>query len=640
MIALSVNQVSKAFGITSILENISFTVSQGDKIGLIGRNGAGKTTLFKIIKGEYTADTGSVFMAKGTEIGYLEQIPVTSEDMTLYDYCLEIFRPLLDQEAQLRDLEHEIASYSIGGQEPPKTLLDQYSHLLEDFSRKNGYGFRSEVRGVLKGLGFHEGEFERPVIGLSGGQKSRLGIGRLLLKQPEMLLLDEPTNHLDIDACAWLESFLRSYTGTLIIISHDRYFLDQIVTKVFEVENKQLAVYTGNYSDYVRQKEVIFETAMRTYEQQQKEIEKQEEIIRRFKGHGTEKLTKRAKSREKMLDRMEVADRPIQYTKRAKIRLSTRIKSGEDVLFGEGLSKSYDEKHLFSNLDFAAYRGDHIGLIGPNGIGKTTLFKMIMGTEAYQEGKIRLGHQVEVGMYDQEQSNLNYANDLVEEISDEDPRLSVTEIRGLLGGFLFHGDDVYKKINQLSGGEKGRVSLLKLMMSRANLLLLDEPTNHLDIDSKEALEDALSNYDGTIITISHDRYFLNKVCTKIVEIGPSGAVEYLGNYDYYREKIAFTAMMELDQAEESGKTKTQAKEDRRKEKEKLMQAKQKKQGLVQLEQRIEQVETEIVDIEAMLCEESVYSDPKLMKELGEQMTHLKKTLEEYYDEWAILSEEI
>lgn len=640
MIALSVNQVSKAFGITSILENISFTVSQGDKIGLIGRNGAGKTTLFKIIKGEYTADTGSVFMAKGTEIGYLEQIPVTSEDMTLYDYCLEIFRPLLDQEAQLRDLEHEIASYSIGGQEPPKTLLDQYSHLLEDFSRKNGYGFRSEVRGVLKGLGFHEGEFERPVIGLSGGQKSRLGIGRLLLKQPEMLLLDEPTNHLDIDACAWLESFLRSYTGTLIIISHDRYFLDQIVTKVFEVENKQLAVYTGNYSDYVRQKEVIFETAMRTFEQQQKEIEKQEEIIRRFKGHGTEKLTKRAKSREKMLDRMEVADRPIQYTKRAKIRLSTRIKSGEDVLFGEGLSKSYDEKHLFSNLDFAAYRGDHIGLIGPNGIGKTTLFKMIMGTEAYQEGKIRLGHQVEVGMYDQEQSNLNYANDLVEEISDEDPRLSVTEIRGLLGGFLFHGDDVYKKINQLSGGEKGRVSLLKLMMSRANLLLLDEPTNHLDIDSKEALEDALSNYDGTIITISHDRYFLNKVCSKIVEISPSGAVEYLGNYDYYREKIAFTAIMELDQAEESGKTKTQAKEDRRKEKEKLMQAKQKKQGLVQLEQRIEQVETEIVDIEAMLCEESVYSDPKLMKELGEQMAHLKKTLEEYYDEWAILSEEI
>lgn len=640
MIAISVNQVSKAFGITSILENINFTVSQGDKVGLIGRNGAGKTTLFKIIKGEYSADSGSVFMAKGTEIGYLEQIPVTSDDMTLYDYCLEIFRPLLDQESQLRDLEHEIASYSTGGNEPPKSLLDQYSHLLEDFSRKNGYGFRSEVRGVLKGLGFHEGEFERPVMGLSGGQKSRLGIGRLLLKQPEMLLLDEPTNHLDIDACAWLESFLRAYNGTLIIISHDRYFLDQIVTKVFEVENKQLTVYTGNYSDYVRQKEVIFETAMRTFEQQQKEIEKQEEIIRRFKGHGTEKLTKRAKSREKMLDRMEVVDRPVQYTKRAKIRLSTRIKSGEDVLFGENLSKSYGDKHLFSHLDFSAYRGDHIGLIGPNGIGKTTLFKMIMGTEPYQEGKIRLGHQVEVGMYDQEQTNLNYENNLVEEISDEDPRLSVTEIRGLLGGFLFHGDDVYKKIHQLSGGEKGRVSLLKLMMSKANLLLLDEPTNHLDIDAKEALEDALGGYDGTIVTISHDRYFLNKVCTKIVEISPNGAVEYLGNYDYYREKITFNAMAEADLVEENSKTKTQAKEDRRKEKEKQMQAKQKKQGLVQLEQRIEQVETEIGDIEAMLCEESVYSDPKLMKELGEQMAHLKKNLEEYYDEWAILSEEV
>lgn len=637
MIALSVNQVYKSFGVTSILEDISFTVSQGDKVGLIGRNGAGKTTLFKILKGEYTADNGSIYMAKGSEVGYLEQVPSLETEVTLFDYCLEIFRPLLNQEAQLRQLEHDIADYGKRGCEPPKGLLDDYSHQLEDFSRQNGYGFRSEVRGVLKGLGFSDGEFERSVSELSGGQKSRLGIGRLLLRRPEILLLDEPTNHLDIQAVSWLEGFLKAYEGTLIIISHDRYFLDQIVTRVFEVENKSLATYTGNYSDYVKQKAQIFETALRTFEQQQKVIEKQEEIIRRFKGHGTEKLVKRAKSREKMLEKIEVVDRPVQYTKRAKINLSTRIKSGEDVLFAEGLSKSYGEKQLFSGVDLAVYRGERIGLIGPNGIGKTTLFKIIMGSEPYDAGHIKYGHHVEIGMYDQEQSNLNPQNDLVEEISDEDPRLSVTEIRGMLGGFLFHGDEVYKKINQLSGGEKGRVSLLKLMMSKANFLLMDEPTNHLDIDSKEALEDALDGYDGTIIVISHDRYFLNKLCTKIVDLTPEGAVTYLGNYDYYREKISAQAI-DNTEPEEASKTKTQAKEDRRKEKEKQLQAKQKKQGISQLEARIETIETELSDIEAMMCEESVYSDSKLMKELGEQMNRLKEDLENCYLEWAELSE--
>lgn len=640
VIALSVNQVSKAFGITSILENISFTVSQGDKVGLIGRNGAGKTTLFKIIKGEYTADQGTIYMAKGAEVGYLEQVPATVEGTSLYEYCLEIFRPLLDMETQLRDLEHEIAEMSKHGTEPSKTVLDQYSHLLEDFSRKNGYGFRSEVRGVLKGLGFSENEFERNIEGLSGGQKSRLGIGRLLLRKPEILLLDEPTNHLDIDACAWLETYLKAYDGTLIIISHDRYFLDQIITRVFEVEQRQLTPYTGNYTDYVRQKEINFETAVRTFEQQQKEIEKQEEIIRRFKGHGTEKLTKRAKSREKMLDKMEVVDRPVQYTKRAKIRLSTRIKSGEDVLFAEELSKSYGEKHLFSHVNVSAFRGDRIGLIGPNGIGKTTLFKMLMGTEPYQSGQIHLGHQVEIGMYDQEQSNLNYSNDLIEEISDEDPRLNVTEIRGMLGGFLFHGDDVFKKINQLSGGEKGRISLLKLMMSKSNLLLLDEPTNHLDIESKEALEDALSSYDGTIITISHDRYFLNKICTKILDLAPEGSTEYLGNYDYYKEKISFNASLEEELSEEPAKTKTQMKDDRKKEKERQQVERQKKQGLTNVEREIESLETEIADIEAMMCESAVYSDSALMKELGEQLAHLKTTLEETYSAWTLMLEEV
>lgn len=639
MIALSVNQVSKSFGITSILENITFTVSQGDKIGLIGRNGAGKTTLFKIIKGEYSADQGTIFMSKSAEVGYLEQIPVTIEEKSLYDYCLEIFRPLLDLEQQLRDLEHQIADFAKHGEEPPKPLLDLYSHQLEEFSRRDGYSFRSEVRGVLKGLGFAENEFDRPIAGLSGGQKSRLGIGRLLLRSPEILLLDEPTNHLDIDACAWLEGYLKSYEGTLIIISHDRYFLDQIVTKIFEVENKQLAVYDGNYTDYVRQKEIVFETALQTFEQQQKEIEKQEEIIRRFKGHGTEKLAKRARSREKMLERTETVDKPVQYSKRAKIRLSARVKSGEDVLFAEELSKSYGEKHLFSHLNLSVYRGDRLGLIGPNGIGKTTLFKMLMNTEPYQSGQVQLGHQVEIGMYDQEQSNLNPANNLIEEISDEDPQLNVTEIRSLLGGFLFHGDDVFKKISQLSGGEKGRMSILKLMMSEANLLLLDEPTNHLDIDSKEALEDALSSYDGTIIAISHDRYFLNKVCTKIVDLSPEGATEYLGNYDYYREKITINAQLNEELPEEPSKTKTQMKEDRRKEKEKLQAERQKKQGLGNLEKAIEGLETEISDIEAMMCEEYVYSDSKLMKDLGEQLSHLKSTLEDSYNEWSLLLEE-
>lgn len=636
MIAISANNLSKTFGITTILEGINFSISQGDKIGLIGKNGAGKTTLFKLLRGDYVSDTGNVFIAKTATVGYLEQIPATAENMTLYEYCLEIYQDLIEQESELREMEHQIAAFGLNAQDPPESLLNQYASSLDDFAHKNGYGFRSEVRGVLKGLGFEEYEFSRPIQELSGGQKSRLGIGRLLLKKMDILLLDEPTNHLDIAACAWLEGYLKSFSGTLIIISHDRYFLDQIVTRIFEVENCRLTPYTGNYSDYVIQKSIQYETAMKTFENQQKDIQKQEEIIKRFKGHGTEKLAKRAKSREKRLEHIELAERPVLQTKRAKIRLSTRTKSGEDVLFVENLSKSFGEKKLFEQVDLSAFRGDRIGLIGPNGIGKTTLFHILMGQEPSDSGKIRLGHHVEIGMYDQEQSNLKLENNLVEEISDASPALDTTVIRNLLGGFLFHGDDVFKLIKQLSGGERGRVSLLKLMLSESNLLLLDEPTNHLDIDSKEALEEALEHYDGTIIAISHDRYFLNKICNKTIHLSADGTTTYLGNYDYYKEKTTVNESLEQDNAEQSTKTKTQAKEDRRKDKEKLQAIRTLKQNTQALETRIAQVETELSDIDTMMCEEQVYSNSTLMKELSEKTVQLKTELASLYNEWESL----
>ena len=633
MIALSCNGLTKYYGVDRIIEDISFTMSQGDRVGLIGRNGAGKTTLFKILTGQITSDSGTLYRAKETEIGYLEQIVPSSSSQTLLEFAMSIFSELLDREEELRALEHDIADADPRDVSVNEKRLEAYSQKLESFEKDGGYTFRSEVKGVLRGLGFEESEFGRDLNELSGGQKSRLSIGRLLLKKPELLLLDEPTNHLDIDACAWLENYLKGYPGTMMIISHDRYFLDQLVNKIYEIENGKLTEYPGLYSDYAREKRKRFEVEMKAFEKQQREIERQEEMIRRFKQHGTEKLAKRARSREKRLEKVDRIEKPTEDHRRTRLNLTQRTQSGEDVLAAEGLAKSYGGRRIFNNAELFVYRGDRVGLIGANGIGKTTLFNILCGKVEPDEGYFKLGHKVEVGLYDQEQSNLNPGNSLLEEISDADPKLDLTEIRTLLGAFLFFGDDVYKLVSQLSGGERGRLSLLKLMLSEANLLLLDEPTNHLDIQSKEALESALENYEGTIITISHDRYFLNRLCNRLVELKADGTTLYLGNYDDYKEKLATNQKLE-NEPDQTTVNKTRQKEERRKEKEKLSGERSKKRELQNLEARLHELENELHEIEQKMCDISISQDHQALLNLTETSEQLKAEIEVLYGRWT------
>ncbi len=636
MIALSCSNITKSYGIDVILEGLSFTIETGDRIGLIGINGAGKSTLFKIITGELTYDSGDIYKAKDLSIGYLEQAPEISADDSLYDYCLPVFQHLIDTEKRLREMEHEIADLSEKHQEAPETLLADYAHLLEAFESDNGYGYKSEIRGVLKGLGFTDEEITRPASVLSGGQKSRLNIAKLLLGKPDILLLDEPTNHLDIKATSWLETFLSNYPGTLVVISHDRYFLDQVVNRIFEIENTSLLAHKGSYSEFAEFKRARYEEQLKAYEAQQKELQKQEDLIRKFKQHGTEKLAKRAQSREKRLEHVERLDKPMWLDERAHIHLSTQIKSGNDVLHAENLAMAYPNTPLFENVSFDIYKEERIGLIGPNGIGKTTLFKILLNQLEATQGEFKIGHHVMPGYYDQDQSNLSPENNIVEEISDANPQLDTVEIRTLLGAFLFKGDDVFKNVGQLSGGEKGRVALLKLMLSQANLLLLDEPTNHLDISSKEALEDAILGYDGTLLSISHDRYFLNRVCTKIFELQADGMRIYYGNYDYYREKLKQAEMSDLLEAETVQKTKTQVREERKKEKEAAAQLRKQKKEQQELESAIHSTEEQIEALEAQLCLEEIYSDPKKSQSIHKDLTEIRAKLDEMYETWESL----
>jgi ATP-binding cassette subfamily F protein 3 len=632
MIAISCNNINKSFGIDVILKDISFTVNIGDKIGLIGKNGTGKSTLFKILSGQIPYDSGDIFMAKNMNIGYLKQDPDFDENKTIYEECIPIFRNIIDMEKNLRDLELEISKYENHDSPEFKKLMNSYSNLLEEFNKNNGYGYKSEIRGVLKGLSFKDEDFNKPIYQLSGGQKSRLNIAKLLLKKPDILLLDEPTNHLDIDAIAWLENFLKNYSGTLMIISHDRYFLDQVVGKIFEIENHSIIGYEGNYTKFVEYKKDLYENQLKKYQQQQKEIERQEEMIRRFKQHGTEKLAKRAKSREKALEKIDIVEKPTLNNYRTRIKFDTDIKSGREVLKVQNLSKSFEDSPLFSNVNFDIYRGERVGLIGPNGIGKTTLFKILLGKLDYNGGNINIGHNVFLGYFDQEQSNLNEDNNLIDEVCNENPKISIPEARNLLASFLFTGDEVFKKVGDLSGGEKSRLSILKLMLSKANFLLLDEPTNHLDLPSKEVLEEALTGYNGTILTISHDRYFLNKVATKILEMSKEGIVEYLGNYDYYVEKKRLLESSE-EESSDNIKTKTQLKEERRKEK--LKKTKRKKQRLMlkELEAKIAALEDQIAHLELMMCDEDIYSNPDKSREIHEKHESIKTQLENLYEKW-------
>lgn len=632
MIAVSCSNITKSFGIDLILEDISFTVNIGDKIGLIGKNGTGKSTLFKILTRQMPYDEGNIYISKNLNIGYLKQNLNFNDEKTIFDECLTVFEDIINMEKKIRSIENEISKFTNHESSEFKSLMNLYSKLLDEFNDRNGYGYKSEIRGVLKGLGFEEEDFEKQILKLSGGQKSRLNIAKLLLQKPNILLLDEPTNHLDIEAINWLEGFLKNYPGTILIISHDRYFLDQIVNKVFEIENKTLIQFEGSYTKYVDYKKSLYDQQMKKYLQQQNEIAKQEEMIRRFKQHGTEKLANRAKSREKRLEKIDIMDKPVINNKKTRIKLESKIKSGREVLKANNLSKSYENNHLFSNISFDIYRGERVALIGPNGIGKTTLFKMLLNKLDYDSGDITVGHNVFMGYYDQEQENLDDKNNLIDEICNENPKISIPEARNLLGGFLFIGDDVFKEVRTLSGGEKSRLSLLKLMLSKSNFILLDEPTNHLDLPSKEVLEDALLSYDGTIFTISHDRYFLNKISTKILEISRDGINEYLGNYDYYIEK-----KNELenphDEETENVLTKTQIKEQKRRKKMEEAQRKKEKQLIKNLEEEINNLEERSNELELLMCDEDIYANPDKSQKIHEEYELIKVELKKLYAEW-------
>ncbi|MFT4007289.1 MAG: ABC-F family ATP-binding cassette domain-containing protein, partial [Lacrimispora sp.] len=530
---LSCSNISKAFGSNEVIKHASFHIEDHEKAAIVGINGAGKSTLLKIIVGEMPADDGEVVISKGKTMGYLAQHQDLSGDRTIYEEVLEIKRPLIEMEAKIRKLEMDMKH--ITGEELD-SMLSSYSRLNHEFELQNGYAYHSEVRGVLKGLGFTEEEFNKPVSALSGGQKTRVSLGRLLLAKPDIILLDEPTNHLDMDSIAWLEGYLINYDGSVIIVAHDRYFLDRVVTKIIELDNGLMNVYQGNYTDYSGKRAMIREAQMKAYLNQQQEIKHQEEVIAKLRSFNREKSIKRAESREKMLDKIEVLDRPSEVNDEMRIRLEPNIISGNDVLTVRDLKKAFDQNLLFEHIGFEIKRGERVAIIGGNGTGKTTILKILNNIVRPDEGEILLGSKVHIGYYDQEHQVLHMEKTLFDELQDTYPFMNNTQIRNILAAFLFTGDDVFKRVKDLSGGERGRVSLAKLMLSEANFLILDEPTNHLDITSKEILEDALINYTGTVLYVSHDRYFINKTATRILDLTGRTLVNYIGNYDYYLEK--------------------------------------------------------------------------------------------------------
>ncbi|CEN77336.1 ABC transporter ATP-binding protein [[Clostridium] sordellii] len=636
MIVLSCNNLNKSFGIDTVLENISFTVNEGDKVGIIGVNGTGKTTLFKVLSGIYGYDSGDIYLGKGVEIGYLEQNTNFQSDKTIYEEVLEVFSDLMEMEKYIRNLEIKISEESSNphSKELDK-LMNEYSHKLELFSELNGYGYKSEVKGILKGLGFSDEDMQTPINILSGGEKTRVLLSKLLLKNPSLLLLDEPTNHLDSDAIEWLEVFLKQYKGTVIIISHDRYFLDQVVNRVFEIHNKRLKTYNGNYSKFIELSKVEKELEVKKYEDQQKEIKKQEESIERLKAYGREKHLKRARSKEKMLDKVDVLDKPDVFRKKASIQFNPAVSSGNDVLEVKDLSMGYGERILFKDINFNIYRGEKVALIGANGIGKSTLFKIIMNEIIPLTGNTKLGTNVHVDYFHQEQKTLNLDNTIIDEIWNDHPNLNQTTLRNMLGSFLFEDEEVFKKISTLSGGERARVAILKLILSNSNFLLLDEPTNHLDIDSKEVLEEALLNYTGTLFTISHDRYFLNTVVDKILVLDSEGITEYLGNYNYYMEKKKQALEMNTVETVEE-KTKTQLKDEKRKEREQREIEKKARVRRQSIEKEIEEIEAKIEELDLLMCQEDVYSNPEKSKEVSQNKSNLEENLNNLYEEWEQL----
>ena len=638
---LACRQLHKAYGIDVILEKITFHIEEREKAAIVGVNGAGKTTLFKVLTGEISADGGEFYLKKDTSLGYLAQNFEINSDKTIYDEMLSVFDKIMQTEANLREMENEMGGLS--GQ-ALADKMEEYAALQHYFEEHDGYSYQSRLKGVLKGLGFTESDWGRPMNQLSGGQKTRVHLGKLLLSKPDVLLLDEPTNHLDIASIEWLEDFLRTYPGSVLIISHDRYFLDRIVTKVIEIENKKSYVYNGNYSFYWQQKEINREIQQKAYDMQQKEIKHQEDVIRTLRQFNREKSIKRAESREKVLDKMERIDRPDALPDQMRLTLTPHLTSGNDVLHAENLSKSYGGQKIFQGVSFDVKRSDKVAIIGPNGVGKSTLFRMLLKEVSSDSGLIRFGTNVFVGYYDQEQAKLDESKTIFEEISDSYPTLTQGQIRNMLAAFVFTGDDVFKPISALSGGEKGRVSLAKIMLSKANTLMLDEPTNHLDMFSKEVLESAINRYEGTCIYISHDRYFINKTAEKILELTPEGVILYNGNYDYYLEKKAERARNEAEKAlQNAQKTTTAApaqpisetKNDWLKQKEQQAAERKLANKIKKIEAEIEETENAIAKADEDMA--ACGTDFSKANEIFAEKTKLEEKLEKLFEEWEELN---
>lgn len=687
---LSCSNITKSFGTDSVLEQVSFHIEEREKAAIVGINGAGKSTLLKIIIGELAPDDGTVVVTKGKTLGYLAQHQDLDSSRTIYDELLEVKRPVIEMEERIRQLEIEM-KHSAG--EELETLYQTYSRLSHEFELANGYAWKSEITGVLKGLGFEEEEFSKSVCTLSGGQKTRVSLGKLLLSRPDIILLDEPTNHLDMESIAWLENYLLNYQGTVIIVAHDRYFLDRVVTKIVELDNGKATVFQGNYSAYSEKKAMLRANILKAYLNQQQEIRHQEEVITKLRSFNREKSIKRAESREKLLNKMERIEKPTEVNDAMNITLEPDIQSGNDVLTVRGLSKGFDGQQLFSGVDFDIKRGERIAIIGNNGTGKTTILKIINGIVPADSGEIRLGSRVHIGYYDQEHHVLHNEKTLFQELSDTYPGMNNTQIRNVLAAFLFTGEDVFKLIGDLSGGEKGRVSLAKLMLSEANFLILDEPTNHLDITSKEILENALNHYTGTVLYVSHDRYFINRTATRILDLTHNTLVNYIGNYDYYLEKrdtmeqlltgsagngaaknagsgtagqkdagslplqgsakstaagsVSFTADGAVNAASLpwAGAAKaaplpsSAGKADWKQQKEEQARLRKRQNELKKTEDAIHELETRDAQIDALLCEEEIFSDVAKLMELNSEKQSISEKLEELYERWEELAED-
>lgn len=637
---LSCNNISKSFGTDIIIKSCSFNIEDHEKAAIVGINGAGKSTLLKIITGEEPADTGIVTLAKDKTLGYLAQQQDLQSDRSIYDELLSVKQYILDMESELRRIE--AAMNSASGDEID-ALMNRYTNLNHEFEMNNGYAYKSEITGVLKGLGFAEDDFSLHVNTLSGGQKTRVSLGKLLLSKPDIIMLDEPTNHLDMESISWLENYLLNYNGAVLIVAHDRYFLDKIVSKIIEIDNGDCTVFSGNYTDYASKKAILRNMKLKEYLNQQRDIKHQEEVIAKLKQFNREKSIKCAESREKMLDKIEVVDKPVELNARMNIKLEPSVISGNDVLTVTDLTKSFDGNTLFNNINFEIKRGERVALIGNNGTGKTTILKLINGIIPPDSGSIYLGAKVSIGYYDQEHHVLDPDKTLFQEIQDAYPDLNNTQIRNTLAAFLFTDDDVFKYIRDLSGGERGRVSLAKLMLSNANLLILDEPTNHLDIVSKEILENALNSYTGTILYVSHDRYFINATATRIIELTNQNIVNYIGNYDYYLEKrdiLTAKASPDAQLSSSDNTTKKDSKLSWQQSREEQNKLKKKQNEIKKTEIRIAEIEDRLSAIDTEYSDPSIGSNTARLMELHNESTQLKKELDELYEHWEELMDEI